>query len=696
MATGNWIPGLSDIDLSVILKSGLSDEQEFALVDALRMRYRRLKRLFPMLGELEILGEEDLPAWLYRTADSPQGRAWTLLHGHASADLTSDGSPIWHPRALNVALCIYIDMLPPCASKPDSFLRRQDAARRVRKILRQLTPILREHGLPAFEPQSWADGPDLIAGAATALENAVACLDSAIASAGLEPGWFSPAENRCRFQRPSAAGFEAVRSGIVHRGRVILVINAGLGGAVIARVAEAARERWTEPVVLLPENVFRYFVRHYNPYEYARLFRDRNILFGSDPLDGAPPPGRSEFAASTLGQTGNLLAFTRGEELFSGSGMRFSSDLEIAVRRMMALRLLLEDGWVSPDCDEIEARWRRRFPESAQVLERIRIDTEVGRREPATRAAFSLFRSFATEIREAAGTEMSAVPSVSVVVPAYNSARTVAETIASLLALDYPRELLELIFVNNASSDDTAEILQQHLNRIRVIYEPRRGRSPARNAGLRVARYSVVAFIDADCSADPQWLRQIVTPLENPRVGIVGGRILAARPCNPIEEFGEWLHDHERSICTFQPPYAITPNWASRRSVLLDAGGFDNALARGEDCDLSYRILQAGYGVDYQHSAVVFQRNKANLKELFREGFDDGYHGVQVVKKHRDFVRKCGHRHISPGKYGRLLTNVARIASGRGAPHTHFETVFTCGKIGGKICGSLRFGCIEL
>ncbi len=291
---------------------------------------------------------------------------------------------------------------------------------------------------------------------------------------------------------------------------------------------------------------------------------------------------------------------------------------------------------------------------------------------------------------------MSRTPSVSVVVPAYNAGRTVAKTVSSLLALDYPRELLELIFVDNSSTDTTGEILQQHSDRIRIVSEPRRGRSRARNAGLRAARHAIVAFIDADCAADPQWLRQIVAPLEDPKVGIAGGRILAARPCNPVEEFGEWLHDHERSICQYQPPYAITPNWASRRSVLLDTGGFDDEMSRTEDCDLSYRILQAGYRIEYRHGAIVFQRNRVNLRELFREGFDGGYHSVPLLKKHSDFMRRYNHRHISLGPYKRLLASLARIASGRGNAHARFETIFNCGKIGGKICGSVRFRWIEL
>lgn len=387
MARDGWIPGLSDIDLSVILKAGLPEEQEFPIVDSLRARHRRLKRAFPMLGEIEILAEDDLPAWLYWTSDCPGNREWTLLEGQGSDHVTAAGSPVWRRRALHLALWVYLELLPPCVSKPDSFLRFNDAARRVNKIVRQLHPILREDGHPATEIETPADVPALIGRAATALASAVSRVEPAMDI------------RNCGTDTSLSQELVGVRSGILHDGRVILVMNNDLDGAALAKVTKQARERWTEPVVLLPENVFRYFVCHYNPYLYGKLAGDRNILLGGDPFDGVPPPGRAEFVASTLDWVGHILAFARGAELFSSPGKHFLGDFETEIRRMMALQLLLEDDWISPDRDGIEARWRHRFPDSAQVVARIRTDAAAGRKT-ATRTAFTLFRDLAAEIRE--------------------------------------------------------------------------------------------------------------------------------------------------------------------------------------------------------------------------------------------------------------------------------------------------------
>jgi len=286
-------------------------------------------------------------------------------------------------------------------------------------------------------------------------------------------------------------------------------------------------------------------------------------------------------------------------------------------------------------------------------------------------------------------------PPVSVIVPVYNSEGTVEATIQSLLGLRYPNTV-ELILVDNRSTDRTSQILSAFVPRIRVLRELKQGQSAARNHGIREARHSVVAFTDADCVVDANWLTELVAPLHDPGVGISGGHIHAIEPCNAIQRFGDLLHNHEKSINTFTPPYAITMNWASRRSVLVEAGGFDETMFRAEDCDLSYRLIQAGYRIVYRPGAIVAHRNRSNLKGLFREGFADGFEGVKVLKKHRAFVRQFGHRSANLKAYRALTNKWMRCMSQNADFYTLCEATFESGKKAGKVLGSLRSGRLEL
>jgi glycosyltransferase involved in cell wall biosynthesis len=289
------------------------------------------------------------------------------------------------------------------------------------------------------------------------------------------------------------------------------------------------------------------------------------------------------------------------------------------------------------------------------------------------------------------------LPTATVVVPAYNAERTIDECVRSLLDLRYPEGALELIVVDNGSSDATAGRLRTYGDRVRVMQASRRGPSAARNAGLRGAEGEVVAFTDADCRVEPDWLARLAEPLERDEVAIAGGRILARRPANDVELFGEVIHDHRQAIEVFDPPYAITMSWASRRATLRELGGFDESVRRGEDVDLSYRAIQAGYQIAFVESAVVYHRNESSLAGLFREGFLHGVGGVRTRKRHERFLHELGHR---GGVNGRAYAEIGRRAldwaRGRDAERARCETAFNSGKRAGQLLGSLRFRHLDL
>lgn len=286
---------------------------------------------------------------------------------------------------------------------------------------------------------------------------------------------------------------------------------------------------------------------------------------------------------------------------------------------------------------------------------------------------------------------MGFLPKVSVIVPVYNAQRTIAECIDSLLRLDYPKENLELILVNNASTDKTGDILNRYRAQIDILYEEKRGPAAARNKGLLNARGDVAAFVDADCVVDEDWLKTIVLALQDRDVGIVGGKILAKRPCNKIEEFGEEIHDHNRAINEAKPSYVITMNWASRLSVLKEVGLFDESFRRGEDVDLSIRIFQAGYKFVYEPDAIVYHRNEKTLSGLFQEGYLHGYHSIKNHKVHKDFLKKFGHHRFNLSSYADILCSFTKFVLGSNQDDSLCYFVFNSGKKVGKFFGSIRF-----
>ncbi len=273
-------------------------------------------------------------------------------------------------------------------------------------------------------------------------------------------------------------------------------------------------------------------------------------------------------------------------------------------------------------------------------------------------------------------------------VPVRNAAETIADCLDSLLALAYPSEAFEIVVVDNASTDRTPAILERYADRVRVVRERRRGPSHARNAGVRHASAELIAFTDADCSVDSRWLDEVVPALAEPGVGMVGGPILARRPCTRVERFGETIHDHEWAITMSAPPYVITGNGATTKANLEAVGGFDPAFLRSQDADLSFRLIRAGYRLAFIPEAIVYHRNESTLPGLVREGLQHGYWSVPLFRRHRALT---GRSPTALGAYRRLASSVRRCVVGPDRLDALCESSFGLGKAAGRTAGLARF-----
>lgn len=282
--------------------------------------------------------------------------------------------------------------------------------------------------------------------------------------------------------------------------------------------------------------------------------------------------------------------------------------------------------------------------------------------------------------------ESPSAPTVSVIVPVYNGAATIGDCIRALLRLEYPTSGLELIVVDNGSTDETRAVLEEFRDRIRILDQPKRGAAAARNTGIRNATGACIALTDADCVVEADWLRHLLPPLADPAVGIVGGEILSVRPCNRIALFGEKYQDNRRAIEEFVPPYAITMNWASRRAVLEDAGLFDEALLRGQDVDLAYRVGAGGHRLVYCREARVFHRSESTFRGLFAKGFLHGQAAVMVLAKAGRLGLAPARRPLATER--RILRTSGRWLAGPDRFDRLCEVVFDLGKAAGEIAAA--------
>jgi glycosyltransferase involved in cell wall biosynthesis len=233
---------------------------------------------------------------------------------------------------------------------------------------------------------------------------------------------------------------------------------------------------------------------------------------------------------------------------------------------------------------------------------------------------------------------------VSVVVPTYNRARLLRRCLASLERLDYPRDLLELIVVNDGSTDATGRVLSDYAARTSLHFTPvtqaNSGPAAARNKGIAAAGGEFVAFTDDDCAVDAHWLRALVDGFADRRVcagvGGVGG-VMRTRARGLISSYLAVTNLASSNVTgDGYPPYLITANACFPRELLVDLGGFDEEFKApgGEDSDLSWRMVARGYTLEIIPSAIVDHYQKTRLIDLLRTYHNYGKGDAFVERKH--------------------------------------------------------------
>ena len=127
------------------------------------------------------------------------------------------------------------------------------------------------------------------------------------------------------------------------------------------------------------------------------------------------------------------------------------------------------------------------------------------------------------------------LPLVSVIVPVRNEEHLIAQCLRSLLDQDYPKDRLEVLVVDNDSTDRSREIIRQFP--VQYLFEKKKGASAARNAGARAARGDLLAFTDSDCVVPSHWVSRLVSALNEDSVDAVGGD-------TPVNSQGSLIGDY--------------------------------------------------------------------------------------------------------------------------------------------------------
>jgi len=245
--------------------------------------------------------------------------------------------------------------------------------------------------------------------------------------------------------------------------------------------------------------------------------------------------------------------------------------------------------------------------------------------------------------RVAEPAEAEEYPSVSIIVPAYNEGKVIEAALEPLMTLDYPR--YEVIVVDDGSTDDTFEQTTRlcgiyGAKRLRVLTQPNSGKAVALNSGIAAARGELVLCMDGDSVLEPQTLKQAVKHFRDPTVGAVAGNVKVVNRLNVLTrlqalEYIEGLNLVRTAQAFFRSVTIIPgPMGLFRKHVLEQVGGYEKDTY-AEDCDLTLRILVAGWKIKYEPRAVAWTEAPESMQALFRQRYRWARGILQAIVKHK-------------------------------------------------------------
>ncbi len=207
---------------------------------------------------------------------------------------------------------------------------------------------------------------------------------------------------------------------------------------------------------------------------------------------------------------------------------------------------------------------------------------------------------------------------ISVVICAYNEEKRIGKSIEAIQEQDFPKEDFEIVVVNNASTDQTAELAKSY--GVRVVYEKEKGIAHARQKGSEEARGEIIAFTDADTHVPNHWLKTIAQAFQKDEklVGFGGvfrinsGSFMSRLVINHGEYplyllakiiTGKWL--------------LVGNNMAYKKSAFEKTGGYNTNLSQGEDTDISQKLNKVGK-VKLINNFYVYQSGRRFEQGLIR------------------------------------------------------------------------------
>jgi cellulose synthase/poly-beta-1,6-N-acetylglucosamine synthase-like glycosyltransferase len=212
-----------------------------------------------------------------------------------------------------------------------------------------------------------------------------------------------------------------------------------------------------------------------------------------------------------------------------------------------------------------------------------------------------------------------------------NNELTIEECLQALLAQNYPSDHMEIILVDGGSKDKTVPLAQKYPVK---IYQTTLNCPAAYNYAQKIALYPILGFVDSDAKVETDWLKKLVSRIDESDVGGVSGSIDTWNMDNPwARSIGYELKTRYRRIGKYTKRIA-TMNLLLKKSVLEEVGGWAEDMPSQYDTEFGCRLTSKGYKIAYEPSSVCYHFNRPTLQKFYRQQFQYGKNTLRLYFKH--------------------------------------------------------------
>jgi cellulose synthase/poly-beta-1,6-N-acetylglucosamine synthase-like glycosyltransferase len=239
-------------------------------------------------------------------------------------------------------------------------------------------------------------------------------------------------------------------------------------------------------------------------------------------------------------------------------------------------------------------------------------------------------------------------PEVSVVIPCYNEEKNIAECLDYVYGLDYPKNKIEVIVVDDGSTDKTKDILEGYQKKnknIHIIQGRHEGKSSSLNLGVKKASFDIILTIDADTVVEKDSLKKLVRPFSDETVGATNGSCVAKNSNSVLAVFQKLEYHYNNLVrrsfsVLFRNGIWFFGAFACYRKKVLEQIGYFKQDTMTEDMDTAMEIYSAGYRTINVYDALGYTIVPSSIKPFFKQRMRWWIGALQTLKKNKSLFSK--------------------------------------------------------